>query len=91
MESKFKLEEETEFIKMNLPNKYLDIELNYMKQIREAYFQIKDQDVSDDEGEIKQSYMRQNEITENGLRIQPYSQVSKMINKSEVHTRNLYK
>ena len=38
MESKYKLEEETQQLKSKLPNKYLDIELNYMKEIRETYF-----------------------------------------------------
>ena len=36
MENKWKLGEEQ--MKGEFPNKYLDVELNYMKEIREAYF-----------------------------------------------------
>jgi xylose isomerase len=48
---------------MNMPNKYLDMELNYMKEIREAYFVIKDEDISEDETTCKE-YMKRNEIAD---------------------------
>jgi hypothetical protein len=35
---------------MELPNKFLDCELHFMKEIRETYFEIKAEDISDDEG-----------------------------------------
>ena len=38
MEAKYKLEEESQLLKANYPNKFLDEELNYMKEIRETYF-----------------------------------------------------
>ena len=38
MEAKCKLEEESQLLKDDYPNKYLDEELNYMKEIRETYF-----------------------------------------------------
>jgi hypothetical protein len=49
LDGKIKMEEETEMRKNNIPNKYVDVELNYMKEIRETYFKIKDEDVSDEE------------------------------------------
>ena len=36
-------------MKSNLPNKFLDVEIDYMKEIRETYFQIKEEDLSEDE------------------------------------------
>ena len=44
MEAKYKLEEESQLLKANYPNKYLDQELNYMKEIRETYFTPKPED-----------------------------------------------
>ncbi|CDW71386.1 UNKNOWN [Stylonychia lemnae] len=38
MEAKFKLEEDSMLLKADYPNKYVDQELNYMKEIRETYF-----------------------------------------------------
>jgi hypothetical protein len=44
----------------------LDVELNYMKEIREAYFQIKASDISDDEGDItkKKNQNKSYEVSE---------------------------
>lgn len=38
MESKYQYNEEQQVIKSNMPNKFLDVELDYMKEIRETYF-----------------------------------------------------
>ena len=45
MEGKFKLEEEAQLMKEDYPNKYLDVELSYMKEIREAYFMPKEEEL----------------------------------------------
>jgi len=44
MEAKFKLEEDSMLLKADYPNKYVDQELNYMKEIRETYFVPKEED-----------------------------------------------
>lgn len=45
METKLMQDEENELRKHNLPNKFLDHELNYMKEIRETYFKISPEDI----------------------------------------------
>ena len=44
MEAKHNYEQESKMLKADYPNKYLDVELNYMKEIRETYFLPKEED-----------------------------------------------
>ena len=44
MESKHNYEQESKVLKADYPNKYLDVELSYMKEIRETYFKPKEED-----------------------------------------------
>ena len=53
-------------MKADYPNKYLDVELNYMKEIREAYFIPKDIVVVEKEKEEYNPY----EISEKSLKLQ---------------------
>ena len=66
MEAKFKLEEESQLLKADFPNKYVDEELNYMKEIRETYFLPKEEDYVDiaKESPIKKNY----EITDQTMK-----------------------
>ncbi len=46
MEERYKREEETnKMSNVELPNKYIDNELNYMKEIRKAYFMPRDDEL----------------------------------------------
>lgn len=46
MEGRYKREEETnKMSNVELPNKYIDNELNYMKEIRKAYFMPRDDEL----------------------------------------------
>lgn len=46
MEGRYKREEETnKMSNVDLPNKYIDNELNYMKEIRKAYFMPRDDEL----------------------------------------------
>lgn len=54
MEAKYKLEEESLMLKADYPNKYVDQELNYMKEIRQTYFMPKPEDLIEIE---KSSYV----------------------------------
>mmetsp|Transcript_41781 Transcript_41781/g.40134 ORF Transcript_41781/g.40134 Transcript_41781/m.40134 type:complete len:114 (-) Transcript_41781:154-495(-) len=41
------MEQDSQIASNHLPNKYLDEELAYMKEIREAYFKIKPEDIEE--------------------------------------------
>jgi len=45
IDSKLKMDEEAKYAQSNFPTKYVDVELNYMKEIRETYFTLKETDI----------------------------------------------
>lgn len=59
-------DEENELRKHNLPNKFLDHELNYMKEIRETYFKISPEDICQDESSLIKK-INKHEISEHTL------------------------
>lgn len=63
MEGKHQQDREDALIKINYPNKYLDVELNYMKQIRDTYFVIKEDDIEQQDN-TRKSHLKAYEISD---------------------------